>query len=158
MSRPKGKSILNPTWTPFERCFGVETPAGQTMMLPLGVKWLRNSRYQVIVRRLPDSYDFGAIFHLSIKRNDKLPIREWRDLQRIKNEVIGPEAEAIEVFPAESRKVDTANQYHLWVFPNYRFGALEIGNGTRQVETPPPEVGARQEPFDPGDPWGPSGP
>jgi hypothetical protein len=53
--------------------------------------------------------------HLSIKRLDQRIVHDWRDLQRIKNEIVGPEYEAVELFPAESRKVDTANQYHLWV-------------------------------------------
>jgi len=29
--------------------------------------------------------------------------------------IVGEEHEAFEVYPAESRLVDTANQYHLWV-------------------------------------------
>jgi hypothetical protein len=55
--------------------------------------------------------------HLSIKRNDRKPIHDWRDLQRIKNEICSPEQEAIEIYPMEERLVDTANQYHLWVLP-----------------------------------------
>jgi hypothetical protein len=27
----------------------------------------------------------------------------------------GPRTKAVELYPAESRKVDTANQFHLWV-------------------------------------------
>jgi hypothetical protein len=51
-------------------------------------------------------------------------VHDWRDLQRIKNELVGPECEAVELYPAESRLVDTANQYHLWADadPTYRFG------------------------------------
>lgn len=71
--------------------------------------WI-NSRYQVMRCRLDD-----VTIHLSIKRIDQQPVRSWRDLQRIKNELVGPENEAVEVFPAESRLVDTANQYHLFV-------------------------------------------
>jgi hypothetical protein len=61
--------------------------------------------------------------HLDIRRNDGEPCRSWRELQQIKNELVGPEHEAIELFPAESRLVDTSNQYHLWVVAdaNYRF-------------------------------------
>lgn len=54
--------------------------------------------------------------HLAISRHDKNPIREWRDLQEIKNKLCGPESEAVELFPAESRLVDTANVYHLWAY------------------------------------------
>lgn len=73
--------------------------------------WL-NDVYQCAVRRVPAG-DHNNI-HLSIKRIDKKPIHDWRALQRIKNEVIGPECEFVEIYPAESRLVDTANQYWLW--------------------------------------------
>lgn len=36
------------------------------------------------------------------------------DAQRIKNELLGDEYEACELYPAESRLVDGANQFHLW--------------------------------------------
>ena len=59
----------------------------------------------------------GDCFYLSIRRNDREPCDSWRDFQEIKNELCGPEREAVQVYPAESRLVDTANQYHLWVMP-----------------------------------------
>jgi len=61
--------------------------------------------------------------NLDIKRLDGGSDKNWRDFQQIKNELIGPEHEAVELFPAESRLVDTSNQYHLWVHvdPGYRF-------------------------------------
>jgi hypothetical protein len=87
------------------------------------VEWLAetevwvNSLYQVhIVRTATNGFGVPMVW-LSIKRHDKLPIHDWRDLQRIKNELLGPEIEAIELYPAESRVVDTANQFHLWAFP-----------------------------------------
>jgi hypothetical protein len=76
--------------------------------------WL-NARYQCAVKLL-DNDPLGAL-HLSIKRRDKKPIHDWRDLQQIKNDVAGAEREALELYPAESRVVDLANQYHLWVVP-----------------------------------------
>lgn len=56
------------------------------------------------------------MIHLSIRRLDRKPIRDWRDLQQIKNLLVGAQHEGIEVFPAEERLVDTSNQYHLFVF------------------------------------------
>jgi hypothetical protein len=53
---------------------------------------------------------------LAIKRTDRQPIRSWRVLQDIKNEIAGRERIAVEIYPAESRVIDTANIYHLWVF------------------------------------------
>lgn len=68
-----------------------------------------NDIYQVAVRRNE------AMVHLSIKRRDKKAARDWRHFQQIKNQLVGPENEGLELYPAESRLVDGANQFHLWV-------------------------------------------
>jgi hypothetical protein len=79
--------------------------------------WM-NDLYQVNVDRSEH-----PMIHLSIKRIDKKPLRDWRHFQQIKNELVGRECEAVELYPAESRVVDTANQYHLWAIddPAFRF-------------------------------------
>jgi hypothetical protein len=84
-----------------------------------------NDCYQVAIRPA-DSYGekgWPSMVHLSIKRLDRAPIHDWRDLQAIKNQLVGPENEALELYPAESRCVDSANQFHLWVCrdPTIRF-------------------------------------
>lgn len=78
--------------------------------------WI-NDKYQVSVR------DRDPLLHLSIRTNDRSPIFDWRDMQAIKNQIAGPECEGVQLFPAESRMVDSANQYHIWVVkdPEYRF-------------------------------------
>lgn len=93
----------------------------------------RNSLYQVQLRwephtmrlrtippkppsRHPTRVMMPDLVHLSIKLIDKSPVHDWRHLQEIKNRLIGPEFEAVEIYPAETRVVDTANQYHLWAF------------------------------------------
>ena len=86
------------------------------MPLPKDAIYLRNNHYQVDLRTMEAKEPFGRVVWLSIKRTDRKPIHDWRDLQRIKTEVLGPEVEAIELYPAESRHVDTSNQYHLWCF------------------------------------------
>lgn len=87
-----------------------------------------NDTYQVGLCRIPfidgDRANKAAVLiRLSIRRLDRAPIHDWRDLQAIKNELVGPECEAVELYPAESRLVDTANQYWLWCYndPTYRF-------------------------------------
>ena len=62
-------------------------------------------------------------YHLDITSRDNAPCKNWRHFQQIKNELIGPEYEAMELFPAESRLVDAGNEYHLWVHatPGVRF-------------------------------------
>jgi len=77
---------------------------------------------------------FGLIFedgsmHLSFKRNDRAAVRDWRHFQAIKNEVAGPEREAIEIFPPESELVDGANEYHLWVLPEGQWSPLGLAQG-----------------------------
>lgn len=52
---------------------------------------------------------------LSIRRIDRKVIHDWRDLQQVKNDIFGPETEAVELYPSDDRVVDTANSYHLWV-------------------------------------------
>lgn len=67
-----------------------------------------------------DQVDHGlgdlVITHLSIKRYDRKAIHDWRHLQQIKNDVVGKNYDAVELYPSESRLVDMANQYHLYVF------------------------------------------
>lgn len=77
----------------------------------------KNDLYQVHVREVSKE-----MWHISIRRLDRECCHDWRDLQEIKNQIVGKECEAIEIYPAESRRIDTANQYHLWAFvdPNYR--------------------------------------
>jgi len=56
-----------------------------------------------------------AMWYLSVKRNDQEVIWDWRELQEIKNLICGEDNEGMQLFPAEERVVDTANQYHLFV-------------------------------------------
>ena len=82
-----------------------------------------NSRYHVHIRRRPSTItEAGYVMELSIRNNDRSARRDWRDFQRIKNELLGPEWEAAELYPAEERLVDSANQFYLFcVPPPYRF-------------------------------------
>lgn len=96
----------------------------------------KNNIYQVYKRDCM-GLDGTPMIHLSIKRIDKHPICDWRHMQRIKNELVGDEYEAVQLFPAESRVVDMANQYHLWCLPNkqqFPIGwetGIEIGTSTQ---------------------------
>jgi len=53
--------------------------------------------------------------HLSIRRIDRKPVHDWRHLQQVKADIFGADAEAVELYPAANRVVDTANSYHLFV-------------------------------------------
>lgn len=93
-----------------------------------------NDLYQVNAQLVaaPFGAVAGDVMWLSIKRRDKAPVHDWRELQAVKNLIIGPEHEGFEVYPAESRLVDTANQYHLWVFLDPKF-RLPVGFREREV-------------------------
>ena len=58
----------------------------------------------------------GAVDHLAIRNAGSSDIA-WRDKQRIKDELLGPERLAVELFPPASELVDQAMMYHLWVYP-----------------------------------------
>ncbi|MBM3459847.1 MAG: hypothetical protein FJX77_15105 [Armatimonadetes bacterium] len=111
-------------WDPFE-------PVTGQVLGPDGVvgELFENDRYQVIRREYPDG-PFGAYVHLTIRRRDGAACHDWRDFQRIKNELVGPETEGVEIYPAESRLVDTANHYHLWVFRQY---TIPLGMNRREL-------------------------
>lgn len=109
-----------------------------------------NGHYLVFLRRMksdvPDQPD-GA--HLSLRTVENDTRHDWRDFQRIKNELVGPHWEAVELYPDVDRLVDTANQYHLWCFPfRLPFGfnsKLVMPHGV--VE----RTGGKQRPFTEGD-------
>ena len=59
-----------------------------------------------------------GFIHIAIRRHDRKPIvAGWNTLQAIKNEIVGSDRYAVEVFPETSRLVNEENMRHLWVFP-----------------------------------------
>lgn len=123
-------------------------PSEAPPLRPGEIVWV-NNRYQVLMREIGrETAEDGVVvmYSLSIKRRDKAPIREWREFQRIKNELVGEEAEAVELFPAESRLMDTANQYWLWAITGAHFGVGFEGRLVSEAES----NGSRQQPW-PGD-------
>lgn len=138
-----------PEWTPFKRAVHgrkklVEKYPAIARHGGLDAPLWLNSRYQVSVHPMgapPEGWP--EMVSLCIKPLDQDEMRiDWRDFQRIKNEILGPEHEAVQLFPRESRLVDTANQFHLWCIKSdehqFPFGfwervvTEEEGHGTRQ--------------------------
>jgi hypothetical protein len=126
----------------------VRAAIDEELSWPVFKNWL----YQVSVRKTPTDFEredgSGVVVnlvHLSIKRIDKKPVHDWRDLQRIKNQLLGEECEAMELYPAESRLVDTANQYHLWGYDDPGLRAPFGFPGPRVVDdTAGTDTGTRQ--------------
>jgi len=66
--------------------------------------------YEVLVD-YPDKYT-----HLRIYRVDGRPIHNYMDLFNIKNDILGREIEAIEIYPKLSNFKDGSNTYHIWAW------------------------------------------
>lgn len=157
MKRKKIRVFMkDPAWTPFEEAgFDAEATAQLVAIDEMPDAVYLNSIYQVNVRYISagkrgypeEKSEMKWLTHLSVKRRDRKPIRDWRHLQRIKNEILGEDIEAVELFPAEQRLVDTSNQYHLWALPDGKcfpwgyFDRVVAGESSN---------GAVQRPFEPG--------
>jgi hypothetical protein len=121
--KPPRKQLKARRWQPMQRAVSVArdgrrghaiAAAGQTF-----TTWM-NDLYTVLMRPVDPAEEgegegFPSLIHLSIRRNDRQPVTDWRHLQRIKNDLVGPEHEGVQLFPAESRLVDSSNQMHLYV-------------------------------------------
>ena len=80
--------------------------------------WLNDSYWVVLdkqcQRDLYKTFQGYPLWHLEIIRWDKQPCRDWQVLQAIKNEVVGKEYEAVELYPAHSRLINDRAS-HLWI-------------------------------------------
>ena len=74
-----------------------------------------NDRYTVNVHLLDSDRD--GFVELAVHNHNRTPHVPWRHLQQIKDEVMGADREAVQLFPADDRLVDTANEYWLYVYP-----------------------------------------
>jgi hypothetical protein len=146
--------MQGPKWDPLQRAtLKPHQDADMQACLDADVPkevWM-NRLYQVVVYpvpKVPGFEDWPEMVHLCIKRRDKSPARDWRHFQRIKNELVGPECEGVELYPAESRMVDTANQYHMFVLKGaanrFPFGFNE------RVVSEGNVIGSKQRPFERG--------
>lgn len=61
--------------------------------------------------------DSPPMWWMRVYRHDGQPlVNHWRELQAIKNELIGPEHQGVEFYPPERELRDGENSYHLFVF------------------------------------------
>ena len=118
--------------------------------------WI-NDKYQVQTRTF-DHPNLGPCMQINIRRRDgNVIFRDWRDFQAIKNQLAGPECEGLEIYPAESRKVDSSNKYHLWcILTPDEEHRIPFGWEERDVAEQTPEGkgirGMRQRPLPASDP------
>lgn len=155
-----------PTWTPLKRLGPDEINPEmdaiyKRMGLPPSDETWWSPQYQAVVRYAQSAEEDApqgreGLLHVSIHRHDRSPMRNWRHLQQIKNEIAGEDRWGVEVFPPESYLVDSANEYHLYVMPvnaDIPFAFHEsIVSSDEQVEAYNEQRGhkGRQEPWEPG--------
>lgn len=124
-------------------------------------RFFANSHYLVFTREIEPSSEYDrdkitvddpdapVMVHLSLRTVENDVRHDWREMQRVKNEVLGPDWEGVEMYPSEARVVDTANQYHLWciqppaIFPFGFNHSLRLDDG----EHPASLVGGAQRAF-----------
>ncbi len=70
----------------------------------------RNKVFCVLEREVS-----GAI-HLAVSSLTEVR-PSWYEMQRIKDDLAGEKATAVEVYPPHDQIVDGANMFHLWVLP-----------------------------------------
>lgn len=95
-----------------------------------------NSLYLICVNSCPEDSRWinvdkevaNHFSHIHIERKDRLPVHDWRELQDIKNIVVGKRHEAIELYPSSSLHDKNIQGYHLWALKKeddiFSFGFL----------------------------------
>ena len=96
-----------------------------------------NDRYTVSVT-FKDNRKREGYLEIGVHNHNRTTIVPWAHMQQIKNEVAGPEREAVMIYPAESRLVDTANEYWIYVYPTGEFPRWEsiVDSDGNPVEIP----------------------
>lgn len=64
-----------------------------------------------------DRMDYSGVRHLAVASLSGIR-PTWHEMQRIKDEIAGPDATAVEVYPPHAEIVDGADMFHLWVLPS----------------------------------------
>lgn len=71
----------------------------------------RNKVFAVLEREAENGVRHLSVTSLSLIRPT------WWEMQRIKNELAGEHATAVEVYPPQDEVVDGAETFHIWVLP-----------------------------------------
>lgn len=82
---------------------------------------------------------------IGISNKDETARHDWREFQQLKNLLVNPEWEAVELYPAESRLIDPSNRFYLWCVPKGVFVFGLVGRNVLDSK----QSGAPQRPFPP---------
>jgi hypothetical protein len=146
MTKHKKRTSLHENWERFEPSVLEETDSVESALIRGA--WV-NNLYEVKIYEGPIIPGWPPTLMLSIGRRDRTAIHDWRHFQRIKNELVGPEHEAVELYPKESRLMDTGNRY--WLFALAVEGE-EFPFGVQKRVVLGPNPAGSQRPFDPTSP------
>ena len=96
-----------------------------------------NDRYTAQLTFMDDDGQDGFV-EMSVHNHNRTTAMQWSHLQQIKNELVGPEREAVMMFPAESRLIDGANEYWLYVYPTGTAPMMTVRDRySGEIETKP---------------------
>jgi hypothetical protein len=88
----------------------------------------RNKVFCVLDRVLENGVRHLAVSSLSGIRPS------WREMQRIKDSIAGPDLTAVEVYPPVPEIIDQADMFHIWVLPGpLPFSLSPVRFHTRRV-------------------------
>lgn len=74
----------------------------------------KDKKHCVQIRTIEN--EWGTMKHAVIRNKNGTDI-PWAVKQKIKDQIFGYQAVAVEVFPPKDELVDHANMYHLWILP-----------------------------------------
>ena len=97
-------------WGSWEKLTFPKGSVGRGWAAEFGVAH-RNKVFSVLDRTLPDGTRHLAVASLSGERPS------WHEMQRIKDDLAGSAATAVEVYPPKQEIVDGADMFHIWVLP-----------------------------------------
>lgn len=134
MSKRKGPTPRVERWAPFE----MDPRSGTDAVR--GALVFGNGWWTVHVDVIDEETKWDGWLWLAIHDRPRSTRHDWRELQRVKNAIVGVERDALELYPAEDRLVDTSNEYHLFVMPTGERFPFGFSERTVTDEATPTEI------------------
>lgn len=103
--------------------------------------WIRDIRgaYRNSVFSVLEREDSTGVIHAGIASMSGIR-PTWYEMQRIKDELYGPESTAVEIYPPAGEVVDGSDMFHIWILPGpIPFGLTKL-EATRRASTPAGEL------------------
>lgn len=103
--------------------------------------WIKDVRtvYRNHVFTILERADTSGVLHIGIASLSGIR-PTWYEMQRIKDELYGPEKTGVEIYPPAEDIVDGSDMFHIWILPgDIPFGLTKI-NASRGATTPAGEL------------------